>query len=153
MTRVYVDMVGDLFHAGHVAFLKKAAELGDVLVVGVHADDVVATYKRQPILSMPERIAVIESCRYVDEVIPDAPLVIDGNYLEEHDIDLVVHGDDLRSSDVLKRMYAVPDRLGILRLVPYTDGISTSDIIARIADRAGPDQAPDVEAGRRRLTV
>jgi cytidyltransferase-like protein len=138
MTRVYVDMVGDLFHAGHVAFLKKAGELGDVLVVGVHADDVVATYKRQPILSMQERIAVIESCRYVHEVIPDAPLVIDRDYLEEHKIDLVVHGDDLHSSDVLGPFYAEPDRLGILRLVPYTEGISTSEIIARIADRAGP---------------
>jgi cytidyltransferase-like protein len=135
MTRVYVDMVGDLFHAGHVAFLRKASELGDVLVVGVHADDAVAMYKRQPILSMQERIAVIESCRYVREIIPDAPLVIGSDFLEEHEIDLVVHGDDLRGSDVLKRFYAEPDRLGILRLVQYTEGISTSDIIGRIVDR------------------
>jgi cytidyltransferase-like protein len=33
-TRVYVDMVGDLFHAGHVALLRAARELGNHLVVG-----------------------------------------------------------------------------------------------------------------------
>ena len=72
-TRVYVDMVGDLFDAGHVALLRSARELGDHLVVGVLSDETVAAYKRQPIMNLTERLAVIEACRYVDEVIPDAP--------------------------------------------------------------------------------
>jgi cytidyltransferase-like protein len=135
MIRVYVDIVGDLFHAGHVSFLRQASELGDVLVVGVHSDDAVETYKRRPVLTMEERIAVIASCRYVQEVIPDAPLVVGRDYLREHRIDLVVHGDDMWHSDALQRFYAEPQQLGILRLVPYTTGISTSDIIARIENR------------------
>jgi glycerol-3-phosphate cytidylyltransferase len=135
MTRVYVDMVGDLFHPGHVSFLRQASELGDVLVVGVHADDVVETYKRRPVLTMDERMTVIAGCRYVHQVIPDAPLIIDQEFLRKHRIDLVVHGDDMQNSDVLQTFYAEPQRLGILRMVPYTAGISTSEIIARIEER------------------
>jgi cytidyltransferase-like protein len=136
MIRVYVDMVGDLFHSGHVSFLKRASEFGDVLIVGVHSDDAVETYKRRPVLTMEERITAIAGCRYVHEVIPDAPLVIGPEFLREQRIDLVVHGDDMWHSDALQEFYAEPQRLGILRLVPYTAGISTSDIIARIEGRA-----------------
>lgn len=135
MIRVYVDMVGDLFHLGHVAFLRQASELGDVLIVGVHSDEAVESYKRRPVLTMDERIAVIASCRYVHQVIPDAPLILGPEFLREHRIDLVVHGDDMRDSQTLQGFYAEPLRLGILRLVPYTGGISTTEIIARIENR------------------
>ena len=57
MTRVYVDIVGDLFHSGHVESLKKARALGDYLLVGVCADDVVGHNKRRPVLLMEERAA------------------------------------------------------------------------------------------------
>ena len=69
MIRIYVDMVADLFHYGHVEFLKKARSLGDYLLVGIHADDAVASYKRTPILTMDERMACINGCRFVDEVV------------------------------------------------------------------------------------
>ena len=84
---------------------------------------------------MDERIAVIASYRYVHQIIPEAPLVIQQEFLREHRIGLVVHGDDMRNSDTLQTFYAEPQRLGILRLVPYTARISTIDIIARIEDR------------------
>ena len=73
MTRVYADMVADLFHYGHVEFLKKARELGDYLIVGIHADEILEDYKRKPILTMEERIISVAGCRYVDEVLPSAP--------------------------------------------------------------------------------
>ena len=50
--RVYVDMVADLFHYGHVNFLRQARKHGDYLLVGVHADETVMSYKRRPIFSM-----------------------------------------------------------------------------------------------------
>ena len=46
MVRVYVDMVADLFHYGHVELLRQASALGDYLLVGIHADDVVLAHKR-----------------------------------------------------------------------------------------------------------
>ncbi len=76
LTRVYVDMVGDLFHAGHVRLLAAAREHGDQLVVGVLSDETAAAYKRRPIMTLSERVAVVEACRHVDEVIPDAPYAV-----------------------------------------------------------------------------
>ena len=76
MTRVYADMVADLFHAGHVEFLRRARELGDELVVGIHSDETVAGYKRAPVMTMAERVRVVAACRHVDEVVPDAPLSV-----------------------------------------------------------------------------
>ena len=93
--RVYVDMVGDLFHAGHVALLREARRHGDRLVVGVLSDETAASYKRRPIMTLAERVAVIEACRWVDEVIADAPFTVTEDFLEEHAITTVVHGDDL----------------------------------------------------------
>lgn len=134
MRRVYVDMVADLFHYGHAAFLKQARMFGDHLIVGVHADDIVESYKRAPILTMKERIASVEACRYVDQVIPNAPLIVSQDWIEIHDIHLVVHGDDM-SKEQLKILYGVPMEMGIFRTVQYTPGISTSGIIERIVDR------------------
>jgi cytidyltransferase-like protein len=133
--RVYVDMVGDLFHHGHVELLRRAREFGDLLVVGVHSDDAVESYKRRPVMTMEERIKVVEACRYVDEVLADAPLVADEAWLAEHKIDLLVHGDDFDEAK-LARWYGPAQRLGILRLVPYTSEISTSGLIERIERRA-----------------
>ena len=131
MTRVYVDMVADLFHYGHANFLRQAKQLGDHLIVGIHSDEVVKEYKRTPILTMRERVDTVSSCRYVDEVISDAPLVVDLKWLNTHRIDLVVHGDDF--SEHMKQLcYKVPIDLGILRLVSYTSMISTTEIIKRI---------------------
>jgi cytidyltransferase-like protein len=132
MTRVYADMVGDLFHHGHVEFLRQARELGDELVVGIHSDADVASYKRPPVMTMEERVGVVSGCRYVDEVIADAPLRVTRDFVERHGIDLVVHGDDFDRERLL-RMYGEPEEMGILRTVPYTPGISTTEILDRLA--------------------
>ena len=132
--RVYVDMVADLFHYGHVNFLRQAKKHGDYLLVGVHAAETVMSYKRRPIFSMDERVAAVEGCRYVDEVVSNAPLRVDRAWIEHHEIDLVLHGDDF-SSEMEELCYKTPIEMGIYRSVGYTPGISTSEIIARI--RAG----------------
>jgi cytidyltransferase-like protein len=134
MRKIYVDMVGDLFHRGHVELLRTARALGDYLIVGVLSDEVAATYKRAPVMTMDERISVIEACRFVDEVIPNAPDIVTSAFLEAHDIALVVHGDDV-SDAALASVYGDPLREGKLRLVAYTPGISTTDIIRRIQTR------------------
>ena len=82
-------------------------------------------------MTMKERIAVVASCRYVDEVIPDAPLIVDLEWIKKHNIHVVVHGDDF-SEDLLQLCYKVPIEMGIFEKVPYTPGISTTDIIKRL---------------------
>lgn len=133
-TRVYVDMVGDLFHAGHVAFLRTARQLGDQLVVGVLSDETVTAYKRRPIMTLAERVAVIEACRYVDEVIPDAPVRLTTGFLDRHDLSLVAHGDDV-DDDTAADVYGPAVTAGRLRLVPRITGISTTELIARVRSR------------------
>ncbi len=131
-------MVADLFHYGHVNFLRQARKHGDYLLVGVHADETVMRYKGRPIFSMEERVASVEGCRYVDEVVANAPLTIDRAWIEQHKIDLVLHGDDY-SSEMEKLFYKTPIAMGIYRSVGYTPGISTTDIIARIREEFSDD--------------
>lgn len=132
--RVYVEVVGDLFHSGHVEFFKKARALGDTLIVGVQSDAVVRKSKRDPVLTLEDRLKVIASCRYVDEVIPNCPLGVTAEWLDQYKIDLVVHGDDFDEKKAKLQYGPAIDR-NILRFVSYTKGISTSDIIGRIVDR------------------
>jgi cytidyltransferase-like protein len=123
-------MVADLFHFGHVEFLRKVSALGDFVLIGIHADDVVESYKRKPILTMEERMSCVAGCRYVDEVVPNAPLQVSSEWIEQNGIELVVHGDDM-SEEQLKSLYQIPIDMGILRTVPYTTSISTTEIIRR----------------------
>ena len=136
---VYVDMVADLFHAGHVAFLRQARALAAVLhpdrkvtlVVGIHSDATAREYKRVPVCTMEERMAVVGAMDSVLKVIADAPLHLSQDYLDTHKIDLVVHGDDL--SETSKHMwYGCAVERGIFHTVPYTGGISTTEILDRI---------------------
>ena len=128
ITRVYADMVADLFHYGHIEFLRQVSCMGDYVLVGINADDVAEVYKRKPIQSMQQRIASVIACQYVDEVIPNAPWLFDPTWIEKYDINLVVHGDDY-SDERQRHMYKVPMERGIFRTVPYTKGISTTEII------------------------
>jgi cytidyltransferase-like protein len=165
--RVYVDMVADLLHAGHVSFLHAAVKVGEEessdgkveLLVGIHSDETVASYKRKPICTMDERIAVVRALRAVDRVIPCAPLRVTKAYIEEHRIDMVVHGDDLAASNV-DMMYGEAVALGQFRVVPYTSGISTTRIMSRVGRRLSTGEgqppssngdwapSPDVETSR-----
>jgi cytidyltransferase-like protein len=133
-TVVYVDVSGDMFHAGHVEFFKKARAFGDYLIVGVLADDEIAGYKRYPILTLDERVKVIEACKYVDEVVVGPPVVLTEELVDSYKVDFVVHGDDA-NVEITKAQYKVALDRGIYRTVPYTPGISTTNIISRITER------------------
>jgi cytidyltransferase-like protein len=140
---VYVDMVGDLFHAGHVSFLRKVRAVAEErapgrpvhLLVGLMADADAARYKRRPILSLEERRVVVSACRYVDEVVAPCPEAVTDELLDHHRVGLVVHGDDFDET-ALERWYAPAQRRGILATVPYSQvagtDVSTSAIIARL---------------------
>ncbi len=136
--RVYVDVCADLMHPGHIQFFKNAKAFGDYLIVGIHSDEVISSYKRVPILTLNERVTMVEACRYVDEVVPGAPLKITEEWIQKYQIDVVVHGDDTRP-ETLSYWYEVPIRMGIFKTVPYTPGISTTDILKRITERYCPD--------------
>ena len=133
MKKIYVCITGDLFHHGHISFLKKARKYGDYLMVGVCSDEAVAAYKWPPVLNLDQRVAIIECCSLVDEVIPGAPPKTTKNFIIDHQINIVV-ATKAYSKKALKTYYGDPQKMGILKLVAYEDGISSSIIVERCAE-------------------
>lgn len=137
MKIIFANMVADLFHFGHVNFLQKCKELGDFLIVGIHNDDDVTKYKRKPVMSLVERVKVIESCKYVDKVIKGSNLIVTQEFMEENNINLVVHAHPEDECDKYNAFYEYPIKIGKFKRLEYTDNISTTDIIKRIEERLG----------------
>jgi phosphoenolpyruvate phosphomutase / 2-hydroxyethylphosphonate cytidylyltransferase len=127
---VYVAMVADMLHAGHLNVLAKARELGEV-IVGVLTDEAASTYKRLPFLPFSERKALVESVNGVSMVVAQETLSYTEN-LERFKPDFLVHGDDWRSgvqSAVRGEAIQVLSRWGgELIEVPYTIGISSTQL-------------------------
>ena len=67
MKKVYVGLSADLMHPGHINILKKAKTLGKV-IVGLLTDKAIASYKRLPFMTYEQRYAVVNSLKYVDEI-------------------------------------------------------------------------------------
>lgn len=95
MKEVYMSFSTDVLHGGHIDIIKKAAALGR-LTVGVLTDEVVATYKRFPLLTTDERVNIFSSISGVSEV--QIQNTLDGEEnLRRLRPDIVVHGDDWRT--------------------------------------------------------
>ncbi|KAM2468501.1 hypothetical protein FF1_010169 [Malus domestica] len=134
---IYIDGAFDLFHAGHVEILRKARELGDFLLVGIHTDQTVSANRgaHRPIMNLHERSLSVLACRHVDEVIIGAPWVISKDMLTTFNISLVVHGTVAENSNFEKEEgnpYEVPINLGIFKVLESPLDITTSTIIRRI---------------------
>ena len=89
---VYVSFSTDIIHSGHIALIKKARRLGKV-IVGVISDNVVASYKRYPLLPFEERKSLFENIKGVSEVVEQNTLSYKTNIERFHPA-YVVHGDD-----------------------------------------------------------
>ncbi len=89
---VYMGFSTDIIHSGHIAILKKAARMGKV-VVGILSDNVVASYKRYPLVPYEERKALLENIKYVCQVVEQKELSYRENLLALKPA-FVVHGDD-----------------------------------------------------------
>jgi ethanolamine-phosphate cytidylyltransferase len=68
-----MDGCFDLMHSGHFNAVRQAKALGKILVVGVHSDEEIARNKGPPVMNEQERYAMVRACKWVDEVIEDAP--------------------------------------------------------------------------------
>ncbi|KAJ3345912.1 Ethanolamine-phosphate cytidylyltransferase [Entophlyctis luteolus] len=139
---VYVDGAFDLFHVGHIEFLRRAKEQGDYLLVGIHDDDVVnqTMGSAYPIMNLHERALSVLQCKYVDEIIMGAPYSVTKDVLNKVcKISVVCHEKDtlyemdVDGSDPYKKRMQLPKELGIYREIEGTeDEISTETIIDRI---------------------
>lgn len=124
--RVYCCGVFDMCHRGHMNLFKRTLKYGDNVIVGVHNDEDVMSYKHAPVVSHEERVRTVELCKNVHEVIPNAPLVLDDKFLDEYRIEAVVCSDEYDKPD--DHYYRAARDRGILHVLGRTTGISSSEI-------------------------
>ena len=130
-------MVGDLFHVGHINLVRSVRERGFDVVVGVHSDAEVGEYRLAPVMTLDERVAAVQACKYVTEVIPEAPTIIDEDFMATHAIDMVFHGHTEAEDHLYRDMFKVPMSLGKFTRTERTQGISTTMLIDRIQSVKG----------------
>ncbi|KAG9440524.1 hypothetical protein H6P81_020689 [Aristolochia fimbriata] len=134
--RVYADGIYDLFHFGHARSLEQAKKLfpNTYLLVGCCNDEVTHMYKGKTVMTESERYESLRHCKWVDEVIPDAPWVLTQEFIDKHKIDYVAH-DSLPYADASgagKDVYEFVKSIGKFKETKRTEGVSTSDVIMRI---------------------
>jgi len=114
----------DVFHIGHVNILERAKQEGDYLIVGVSSDNLNFSKKqRYPIYSQADRIKILESLRFVDEVFVEESLELKAEYIQQAKADVFVMGDDWAGKfDEMKKYCEV-------KYLTRTPSISTTEII------------------------
>ncbi len=125
-TVVYTSGTFDMLHFNHLKMIEYARALGDILIVGVNTDELVASYKSQPIIPFEERIALMKAIKGPDIVIPQKSLDHTDKVDKLH-FDIFVVGDDWAGKyDYLKKQ-------GVdVVYFPYGDGVSSTNLKKKI---------------------
>jgi len=114
----------DVFHIGHVNILERAKKEGGYLIVGLSSDELNFSKKqRYPVYPQAQRMKIIESLRFVDEVFIEESLDLKAQYIQRFSADILVMGDDwVGKFDAMKQHCEV-------KYLPRTPSISTTEII------------------------
>ncbi|MEC1429666.1 glycerol-3-phosphate cytidylyltransferase [Bacillus subtilis] len=127
MKKVITYGTFDLLHWGHIKLLERAKQLGDYLVVAISTDEFNLQKQKKAYHSYEHRKLILETIRYVDEVIPEKNWEQKKQDIIDHNIDVFVMGDDWEGKfDFLKEQCEVV-------YLPRTEGISTTKIKEEIA--------------------
>lgn len=114
----------DVFHVGHINILERAASYGDKLIVGVSSDELnFSKKKRYPIYCQDDRVKIINSLRFVDEVFIEESLELKLDYIKQYNAEILVMGNDWAG-----RFDWVKEACDVIYL-PRTPSISTTEII------------------------
>lgn len=134
--RVYADGIYDLFHAGHARQLQQCKKLfpNVYLLVGCCSDKLTHELKGKTVNNEWERYENLSHCRYVDEIVKDAPWTLSPEFLEKHRIDFVAHDEApyTLGTEQVDDIYAWIKEAGKFCATQRTEGVSTSDLITRI---------------------
>ena len=133
----YTTGVFDMFHIGHLNILRRAKEQCEVLIVGISTDELTLEYKhKKPVIPYEERKAIVESIRYVDQVVPQTSM----NKLEAWEklhFDVVFHGDDWKGTSMYNEIQKKLQQVGCeLVFLPHTQGTSSTLLSQALRDDA-----------------
>lgn len=134
---VYLAGSWDMFHAGHATILERARQYGDYVIVGVYNDRVVNEIHglNLPILTMQERVLSVLGCKWVDDVLLDAPYILTRDMISSLRISVVLKGSVGPSSNPdpsLPDPFAAAAEMGILQQVDASWPITVHEIVRRI---------------------
>lgn len=124
---VFTNGCFDIIHAGHVAYLREAAGLGDALAVGMNSDRSVSAIKPgRPVVPEGQRAEVLSALEMVDYVVLfDEPTPYE--LIKAIRPDVLVKGGDWKVEDIVGS-----DIAGVTLSLPYRKGVSTTGIIQKI---------------------
>lgn len=140
MLTLYTGGTFDLFHSGHVRFLRNCKNLvgpeGRV-IVALNSDDFVASYKKSPpVCSFDERKEVLEAVKYVDQVIPNIGDSDSKIAISSVSPQIIAIGSDWEHRDYYAQMGFTHEWLAEAKIdlvyLPYTENISSSEIKRRM---------------------
>lgn len=122
----------DLLHYGHIRLLKRAAELGDYLIVALSTDEFNAGKGKSSFYPYERRREMLEAVRYVDLVIPEETWDQKASDVERYKVDVVVMGGDWEGDPRFEALRGLCDVVYLDR----TEGISTTDVKARLSQHS-----------------
>jgi glycerol-3-phosphate cytidylyltransferase len=130
---IYTGGTFDLFHSGHVNFLRQCKQIGDHIVVSLNTDEFIYRYKGSyPVISYEDRKEILLSCKYVDDVIPNKNGEDSKPTILSVKPNFIVIGSDWAKKDYYTQMNFTQKWLDknniILIYIPYTEKISTTII-------------------------
>ena len=141
MRRILTTGVFDLFHNGHLNFLKKIKMSNDILTVLVHSDRFASSYKRTPIIKENDRVNILNHIDFIDNVVLFDDDYISDHLLDEYDIDCVYQAI-VRDKEENKWdfFYNIPILRNKMKYVDYNaDAISTTSIIENVIKNTDRD--------------
>lgn len=123
----YTAGVFDMFHIGHLNILRQAKAKCDYLIVAVSTDELCASYKKKkPIVCFDERKEIVESIKFVDEVVPQIDRDKFGAW-ERVGFDVMFVGDDWKGSPLFSELEERFKEVGVrIEYFPYTRGTSST---------------------------
>lgn len=129
----YTTGVFDMFHIGHLNILEKAKSMCDYLIVGVSTDELVRKEKHKiPVIPYEERAKIVDSVRYVDQVVPQESKNKKEAWEKLH-FDKMFVGSDWQGTPQWKKFEEEFEPLGVeIVYIPHTDGISSTQLTAFI---------------------
>ncbi len=125
----YTTGVYDMFHIGHLNLLKRAKENCEYLIVGVSTDELVYKEKNKiPIIPFEDRVEIIKSIRYVDEVVPQYDKDKIAAY-KKYKFNAMFVGDDWKGKPLFKNAEEILKQYGVdVIYFPYTKKISSTKL-------------------------